>query len=326
MTPSAVLEAQFRRMVASGELSLPDPASGRTPERHERLLEVGRADLQIARVAEAHTDAISILHEAGRMEVPESLYGVWAAEDPSCHLELAGTGAGSGRFVLSGTKAFCTGATILDRALVTVRRAGVAYLLDLDVRADNVTFDGDSWRTQAFDATLTSVATFHGVEVGDADIVGPPGWYLDRVGFWHGACGPAACWAGGAIGLIDHAIDRAAHKADDPHRDAQLGALEALCWQLQVMVDAAGRQIDMQPDDVSAAMRRALALRHNVERAATAIIDLFGRALGPRALIQDSAAIRRISEVQLYIRQHHDEHDLESVGRELRRAIRSDPD
>ena len=64
-------------------------------------------------------------------------------------------------------------------------------------------------------------------------------------------------------------------------------------------------------------------LRHNVERAATAIVDLYGRALGPRPLIQDAEIVRRISEVQLYIRQHHDEHDLESVGRELRRRAPS---
>jgi alkylation response protein AidB-like acyl-CoA dehydrogenase len=313
-------------MVSSGELSLPDPASGRTAERHERLLEVGRADLQMARVAEAHTDAVSILHEAGRAEMPETLYGVWAAEDPTCELQLLDNRRGSGGFVLSGTKAFCTGATILDRALVTVRRSGVAYLLDLDVRGDHVTFDGDAWRSPAFADTLTSVGTFREVEVADSDVVGPPGWYLDRVGFWHGACGPAACWAGGAIGLVDHAIECAARKPDDPHRDAQLGALAALRWQLQVMVEAAGHQLDVQPDDVSAAMRRALMLRHNVERAATAIIDLFGRALGPRALIQDPSVIRRISEVQLYIRQHHDEHDLESVGREFRCVIRPDVD
>jgi hypothetical protein len=59
-------------------------------------------------------------------------------------------------------------------------------------------------------------------------------------------------------------------------------------------------------------------LRHNVERAATAIVDLYGRALGPRPLIQNPAIVRRVGELQLYVRQHHDEHDLEAIGRELR--------
>jgi alkylation response protein AidB-like acyl-CoA dehydrogenase len=318
MTSSGDLEREFRRQVESGVLTLPDPAGGRTAERHNRLLEVARSDLQIARVAEAHTDAVSILHEAGRSEIPGALYGVWAAEDPACQLELLLDERSGGPFVLSGAKAFCTGGTILDRALLTVRHGGAAYLIDLDVRDDRVTFDNSRWRTPAFAATMTSVGTFHDVEVLESDIVGPPGWYLERVGFWHGACGPAACWAGGAVGLVDLAVNACVDKQPDPHRDAQLGALAALRWQLLALVDAAGHEIDLHPQGVSEAMQRALMLRHNVERAATAIVDLFGRALGPRTLIQDSEAVRRVGELQLYIRQHHDEHDLESIGRELR--------
>jgi alkylation response protein AidB-like acyl-CoA dehydrogenase len=318
MNGAGGLECEFRRQVASGGLTLPDPASGRTAERHISLLEVGRADLQVARVAEAHTDAVSILHEAGRTEQPGALYGVWAAEDPSCALELRERGDRSGGFVLSGTKAFCTGATILDRSLVTVRHDGAAYLIDVHVRDDSITFDSSGWITPAFDETVTAVASFQDTEISEGDVVGPPGWYLDRVGFWHGACGPAACWAGGAIGLVDHAIDCGSSKPADPHRDAQLGALAGLRWQLQTLVEAAGHEIDRLPEDVPAAMQRALMLRHNVERAATAIVDLYGRALGPRPLIQDAAIVRRIGELQLYIRQHHDEHDLESIGRQLR--------
>jgi len=312
-------EKEFRQMLAAGALTLPDPASGRTAERHQLLMEIGRADLQIARVAEAHTDAVSILHDAGRVEVAGALYGVWAAEDPSCKLVLRESDTVPHGFVLSGTKAFCTGASIIDRALVTVRHRDAAHLIDIDLRDPSISFDFDRWRTQAFDATCTAVTTFDDLDVRPSDIVGAPGWYLERVGFWHGACGPAACWAGGAVDLVDRAIDVAAIKPADAHRDAQLGALAALAWQLQAMLQVAGDQIDQQPDDVSAAMRRALMLRHNVERAATAVVDLFGRALGPRPLIEDPTVIRRVSELQLYIRQHHDEHDLEGVGREMRR-------
>jgi hypothetical protein len=82
--------------------------------------------------------------------------------------------------------------------------------------------------------------------------------------------------AGGAIGLVHHAIRCAAGKPDDPHRDAQIGGLAALGWQMQAMLAVAGHQIDHEPGDVPTAMQRALILRHNVERAATKIVDLFG--------------------------------------------------
>jgi alkylation response protein AidB-like acyl-CoA dehydrogenase len=309
------LERELRRQMKCGVFTLPDPAGGNTAERHRRLLEIGRTDLQVARVAEAHTDALAILHEAGRTEEPGALYGVWAAEDPACQLELVAAGRAH---VLTGTKAFCTGATIVDRALISVRHEGEAHLIDLDTRDARVTFDDAGWRTQAFADTLTSVATLRDLAVADEDVVGPPGWYLDRVGFWHGACGPAACWAGGAIGLVDRAIESVGQKSADPHRDAHVGALAALRWQLQAALDVAGREIDADPHDVSLAMQRAIMLRHTVERAATSVIDLSGRAMGPRPMIQDPEIVRRIGELQLYIRQHHDEHDLESIGRSLR--------
>ena len=325
MIESCQLERELRRQLAAGSLTLPDPAGGNTAQRHDRLVAIGRLDLQTARIAEAHTDAVSILHEAGSSELPGALYGVWAAEDPACQLQLVEGWRSSETYVLTGTKAFCTGATLVDRALVTVRHAGSAYLLDLDVRHHQVAFDNAGWRTPAFAGTRTSVATFDNVEVSASNLVGPPGWYLDRVGFWHGACGPAACWAGGAIGLVDQALQCGARKQADPHRDAHLGALAALRWQLQAIVSTAGREIDRQPDNVSAAMQRALMLRHCVERAATQIIDLYGRAMGPRPLIQDPEVVRRIGELQLYIRQHHDEHDLASVG-EVLRGLPSDGD
>ena len=36
--------------------------------------------------------------------------------------------------------------------------------------------------------------------------VGPPNFYLERPGFWFGATGVAACWYGGARGLVEHVV------------------------------------------------------------------------------------------------------------------------
>ena len=121
--------------------------------------------------------------------------------------------------------------------------------------------------------------------------------------------------------------DRAGHSTSLPTRIETLTweRSPALRWQLLAALDVAGREIDTDPDDVATAMQRALMLRHTVERAATSIIDLYGRAMGPRPLIQDAEIVRRVSELQLYIRQHHDEHDLESIGRSLRDPDGLDP-
>src|SRR5690606_29605962 len=149
--------------------------------------------------------------------------------------------------------------------------------------------------------------------------VGANGWYLDRVGFWHGACGPAACWAGGVLGLVDAAVAAGLAKPAAPHLDAHVGALTAIAWQLEAIFERAGAEIDAAPHDRAAAMRRARIVRHLVDVAATEAIDRFGRALGPRPLIRDADVVRRIAEIQVYVRQCHAERDLEALGAAGRR-------
>ncbi len=271
----------------------------------------------MARLVEAHTDATAILQESDRRPDPHTLYGVWAAEDPSCCLELLDdpdTGGEPGSRILRGTKAFCTGSTLLDRALVSVRTPQGPLLIDVDLHDRRLAFDESSWRTAAFAATATARTTFHDVPVSPSDVIGPPGWYLDRVGFAHGACGPAACWAGGALGLVDHAVAVGRRRAAKPHFDAYTGALLALAYSLEGLLQFTGRQIDERPGDRAEATQRALMFRHRVERTATEIVDLHGRAVGPRPLIQHESVIRRIAQLQLYVRQHHDETDLETIG------------
>ena len=311
MSPSrsSVLEERVRRLAA--DLDLPHPGEGHTAERWRALAAVARHDVTEARVIEAHVDAASILHEAGLEPEPGALYGVWAAEEPGRALDLTDER-------VRGHKPFCTGTGIVDRALVTARTDTGIVLAEIDARHPSIEYDTDDWLTPAFAATGTATATLDTPTIRQ---VGPVGWYLDRVGFWHGACGPAACWAGGVLGLIDQAVAATAAKGAEPHLDAHVGALVAIGWELAAMLDRAGDEIDADPDDRAAASVRARIVRHLVDRAATEAIDRFGRALGPRPLIRDGDVIRRIAEVQLYVRQCHAERDLAALGAaELDRA------
>lgn len=300
-----------RALLDAGRLDLPDPASGATSSRLGRLRDIARHDLSVARLAEAHVDAIAILHEAGRTPRP-GLYGVWAAEDPARRVDLDDL---DGTPVLDGVKPFCSGAGLVDRALVTAHHGGRRRLVDVDLRPrSSLTTSVDDWATVAFGDTSTGSVTFerHMVD----DLIGGPDWYLDRVGFWQGACGPAACWAGGAMGLADQAT-RAAAARTDPHTSAQVGELHSLVWQLDAMLDHAGATIDGEATDRDVAMRVALSLRRRVERACLEIVDISTTVLGPRALGFDRSIVRRVAEVQLYVRQSHAERDLDMLGRAL---------
>ena len=306
---SHALLTRFRAL--AGE-TLPVPGTGRTAQRHRRLVEAGLEDLSLARLAEAHWDACAILSEAGRTPVAGALYGVWASEIPGKALQLHRTASG---WTITGTKMFCSGAGIVDRALVTVGTP-VPQLVDIDLRADTSTiqYDDSAWKTSAFAETRTATARFEVDVMTEEAFIGEPGWYLDRPGFWHGACGPAACWAGGAIGLVDYAL---LQTRNDPHTLAHLGALHASAWALNAYLEQAGRDIDAHPSDVRAARVRARTVRHLIEQASTDILRRLARAYGPHPLAMDAQVARRYQELDLYLRQSHAERDLEALGRDL---------
>jgi alkylation response protein AidB-like acyl-CoA dehydrogenase len=219
---------------------------------------------------------------------------------------------------ISGSKPFCSGAGIVDRALVTVREPE-PRLVDVDLRGnrDAIEFDESSWKSSAFVGTKTSLATFHSVPVREQDIVGSCGYYLKRVGFWHGACGPAACWAGGAAGLLDWACKQ---KRDDPHTVAHLGAMRAATWSMKAALQISGDEIDANYDDLQEAQVRALTLRHIVEQGCTDMIRRLARAYGPHPLGMDEAIARRYMELDIYVRQSHAERDLETLGRLVKKG------
>jgi alkylation response protein AidB-like acyl-CoA dehydrogenase len=307
------LHQRFRELEASGALNLPAPGSGNTADRHRKLLEIGREDLSLARLAEAHVDALAILSEAGTdPPAPGMLYGVWASESKQHQLTLH---CSDGKWLLSGVKMFCSGAGLVDRALVTVRTLEPRLLdVNLSGQTSTITIDASDWIAGAFAETQTATVTFHNTVVAEEDFVGGPNWYLTRPGFWHGACGPAACWAGGAIGLVDYALDQG---RDDAHGLAHLGAMSADEWALRAFLEAAGDEIDHHPDDPKEACIRALRVRHLVVQACNDVLSRLPRAFGPRPLAYDAHISRCCQELGLYITQSHGERDLESLGRQL---------
>ena len=316
------LESRMRRLIADGALDLPLPGSGRTAERLRRLAAVSARDLALGRLAEAHLDAVTILREAGRQPVPGRLYGVWASDAPRARLHLAETSSGT---IVHGRKAFCTGAGMVDRALVTASAAGErrddaeggtepVVLVDLDARDPSWVVDTSGWITPAFAETRTASVELDRVAVEPAQIVGPPGWYLRRIGFWHGALAPAACWAGGAMGLADHCRAAASGREPDVHTLAHLGVLDGARWELAFVLDAAAAAIDAAPDDEEGARHTAARTRTVIARVATLVVDHAMRAFGPRLLAQDEWAARRIAELQLYVRQHHGARDHATLG------------
>jgi hypothetical protein len=63
-----------------------------------------------------------------------------------------------------------------------------------------------------------------------------------------------------------------------------------------------------------AAHQRALIVRHLIDEQCREIQDRFGRALGPRPLVNDVAIAQRSEALTIYRRQCHAERDLEALA------------
>ena len=313
MRSADTTRSRLRELHARGGLDLAPLGTGRTPLRLRALAELARVEsVGVARLAEAHCDAVEILREAGHRPRSGAIYGVWASAtaDGAPHLTDG---------VVNGSKPFCSGLGIVDRALMVVTtRDGHQQLVDIDARPDKtVSLDTSGWNTLALADTQTGEITYIGHSIGPDAQVGGTDWYLDRPGFWHGACGPAACWAGATFGIIDMAT---ALIREDPHQLAHVGAMQATRWALTAMLDQAGRQIDEHPNDRAAGELRARSLRHTTERLCADVLDRFERAFGPRPFVSDADFADRFADAHIYLRQHHGERELSAIVAATREA------
>jgi alkylation response protein AidB-like acyl-CoA dehydrogenase len=172
----------------------------------------------------------------------------------------------------------------------------------------------DEWFTMAFCETNTSTVIFRNFPVEASDIFGAENWYVNRRGFWIGAVGPAACWGGGAAGLLDYAMTRKRH---DPHTLAHLAAISANVFAIESLLASCGNAFDNHQPSIANLQIIALKARHLVEMHCTDIIRRFARAYGPFPMACDKNVSRRYQELDLYLRQNHAERDLESLGRTM---------
>ncbi|MEJ8859774.1 acyl-CoA dehydrogenase [Variovorax robiniae] len=306
------------QLVATGLDRLPVPGCGQTLVRWRRLAAVAAHDLSLVKLFEGHTDALAILEELeGPAPPDESLWGTWCAEPPDARLAFVAQGKGNG-ILIRGTKAWCSGAASVTHAVVSGwNEAGEPCLAAVAIRRPGVHVTQSRWQAVGMAASHSVDVQFndaHGV------LVGLPGDYTRRPGFWHGGAGIAACWFGGALGIAQTARELSA-TSRDPHRLAHLGAIDVAMAGAATLLREAAAAIDADPR----ANVEALALRTRlaVEAAAEKVMHHAGRALGAGPLCRNARFARAMADLPVYMRQSHAERDLAALGQ---RVVQPGPD
>jgi alkylation response protein AidB-like acyl-CoA dehydrogenase len=302
---------ELKEIAAACGADLPKPGSGGTPARFAALADWGARDLSLARLAEGHVDALAILGEAGLAPHPGATYGVWAAR-----ARAGGTTArlDDDGWHLTGEKPFCSGSTRIDRALVTAECSDGYRLFDVAVTENVVRVHPASWPAVGMADSLSETLDFGGPPIPTDRAVGQPNFYLDRPGFWFGGTGVAACWYGGARGLVEHLLRRTGRDASELVM-VELGHAVAHIEVMRRTIERAAQEIDADPADRSGtAMRRALIVRHQVHHGSHQVLAHTAAAGGAGPLCHDAQQARRAADLYVYLAQHHTAHDANLLG------------
>ncbi len=243
-TADAALQPMLQQLIGAGFADLPMPGQGRTLERWRTLAAVSASDLRLAKLFEGHTDALAIMAEL-EPDSPAAAgnWGTWAAEPPFARLEIVDRQAGN--VYLQGRKAWCSGAAVLDQALVTAwDEQQRPQLVAVTLRQPTIRLLEDGWQAVGMGSTASIDLLFEGAL---GRCVGLPGQYVDRPGFWQGGGGIAACWYGAACALAGYLRQHCTQPYHDAHAEAHLGAVDAALCMARAALRETARWIDDNP-------------------------------------------------------------------------------
>jgi alkylation response protein AidB-like acyl-CoA dehydrogenase len=310
---------------------LPTPGVGQTRSRWSALATLGAIDLTVARVAEPHLDALAILAESGQPELADatltgSTWGVYAAEGGTARLRARPNPGlepqASNAWQLDGTKPWCSLAEVVDHALVTAwigedQRA----LFAVSLRQPGVTAQAQpgTWVSHGLSSVRSTPTSYQSAE---ATLVGAPGWYLQRDGFAWGGIGVAAIWFGGAVGVARRLHRQATERELDQIGWAHLGTVDSVLHAARSVLVESADEIDHGRADGESGALLALRVRQVVADAVELTIRVADHALGPDPLAFEDEHATRVSDLRVYVRQHHAERDTAALGRAAARDQR----
>lgn len=289
----------------------PDLASERADILCRTLAQLGRGNLAVGRLVEAHINARHLITRFGtsgqRMQAiadvqAGELFALWVTDPPDEALRMMRHGD---RILLQGSKMFCSGAGFATRALLTARdETGASRMLVATLGA------GERVRPleaplQGMRGAVTGAVDFSGCSLPVEAVLGAPGDYLREPDFSAGAWRGSAVASGGLHNLVELAVGilRARGRADNPHQRERLGSAMIALETTRLWVQQVARVAeDPHTDPMDAVAYTGLA-RIAVESACLDGMRLVQRSLGLGAFRRGTAVERICRDLGTYLRQ-----------------------
>jgi alkylation response protein AidB-like acyl-CoA dehydrogenase len=314
---AAFPESELAALKQAGILAIPLPneapyqADTRADLLAQTLTQVGRGNLSVGRLVEAHINA---RHLIARFGTPAQraraiadiqsgeLFALWVTDPPENGLRMVRHGD---RLRLEGGKMFCSGAGYATRALLTAREdAGASLMLLVTLNVGERVYPLEA-SLQGMRGAVTGAVDFSGCSVAVDSILGSSGDYLREPDFSAGAWRGSAVAAGGQCSLVDLAVEtlRTQGRVDDPHQKGRLGQAMIACETSRLWVRQAARVAEDPHVNPATAVAYTGLARIAVESACLDAMRLVQRSLGLGAFRCGTPVERICRDLATYLRQ-----------------------
>ena len=295
------------------------------------LKRIGTGNLAVGRVYEGHVNALNLV---GQYATPTQkrtwyadvtqhhrLFSVWNTQ--------AGDGVrihalGQGRYVLEGSKTFCSGSGWIHRPLVTgellgAEQVGWQMCIIPTERVKAIPQNGRFWQPLGMRASVSYKLDFTGVELTDDDLLGQPGDYFRQPYFSGGAIRFAAVQLGGAEALFDatRSLLVSMNRTDDLFQRARLAEMAYLIESGNQWIDTAGRKADAWRalgGEADRIVAYANMTRTAIEEICLRAMQLAERSVGARGLMRPLPFERIHRDLTFYLRQPAPDATLIDIG------------
>lgn len=337
--------AEFEKIADAGLLAIPlQPSLGglgfgidatTTYATLLLLKHLGKGNLAVGRVYEGHVNALQLIQTFGSSEQISAyasdvcdrhkIFGVWNAEAAD---GVTLTALTEGRYQLTGSKTFCSGAGYVERPFVNGRLSDGQWQMCI-VPMDQVdtTADPAWWQPSGMKATASYKVDFSGVELDSSSLIGNPGDYERQPWLTAGVVRFAAVQLGGAEALFDATRQylQLLNRTSDPYQQTRLGqmaiAIESGHLWLKGAADAIvqyapvfGGDPALPSSEFEQLIVYANMVRTAIEQICIDVIQLCERSVGTRGLLPPHPMERIIRDLTLYLRQPMFDAAIATVG------------
>ena len=295
------------------------------------LKRIGSGNLAVGRVYEGHVNALNLIGQYATAAQKRTwyddvvqhhrLFSVWNTQ--------AGDGVrihalGQGRYVLEGSKTFCSGSGWIHRPLVTGEllggeQTGWQMCIIPTERVKAIPQDTRFWQPLGMRASVSYKLDFTGVELTEDDLLGQPGDYFRQPYFSGGAVRFAAVQLGGAEALFDatRALLVSMNRTDDLFQRTRLAEMAYLIESGNQWIDTAGRKADAWRaigGEADRIVAYANMTRTAIEEICLRVMQLAERSVGARGLMRPLPFERIHRDLTFYLRQPAPDATLTEIG------------